>query len=95
MVFDALSKHGSRTLSMDVFKKYIDSRLGKTDKKLDKITGETVFSVLGILPTLKESGRLLVKESLLRSQGNQAIAAQMLGITRQALNWRLKQESEK
>ncbi len=95
MVFDALSKHGSRTLSMDVFKEYIDSRSGKSNKKLEKITGETVFSILGALPTLKESSRLLVHEALNRSQGNQAIAAQMLGITRQALNWRLKQEAEK
>lgn len=95
MVFDALSKHGSRTLSMDVFKKYIDSRLGKNNKKLERITGDTVFSILGVLPTLKESGRLLVREALNRSQGNQAIAAQMLGVTRQALNWRLKQEAEK
>jgi len=47
------------------------------------------------LPTLKASGRLLVNEALHRSQGNQAIAAQMLGITRQALNWRLKQQVEK
>ncbi len=94
MVFDALSKHKSRTLSMEVFKDYIEKRCGSFDNCLEKITGETVFSVLDTLPTLKESGRLLVHEALNRSQGNQAIAAQMLGITRQALNWRLKQETE-
>jgi DNA-binding protein Fis len=33
----------------------------------------------------------LVLEALNRAKGNQAIAAEMLGITRQALNWRLKQ----
>ncbi|AGF79319.1 CheY-like receiver, AAA-type ATPase and DNA-binding domain-containing response regulator [Desulfocapsa sulfexigens DSM 10523] len=95
MVFDALSKHRSRTLSMDVFKKYIESRMGTANDIEEEVTGETVFSILGTLPTLKASGRLLVKEALHRSQGNQAIAAQMLGITRQALNWRLKQQSEK
>jgi len=95
MVFDALSKHRSRTLSMDVFKKYIESRMGTANDIEAEITGETVFSILGTLPTLKASGRLLVTEALHRSQGNQAIAAQMLGITRQALNWRLKQQSEK
>lgn len=95
MVFDALSKHRSRTLSMDVFKKYIESRMGTANDVEEEVTGETVFSILRILPTLKASGRLLVKEALHRSQGNQAIAAQMLGITRQALNWRLKQQSEK
>jgi DNA-binding NtrC family response regulator len=95
MVFDALSKHRSRTLSMDVFKSYIDSRLGNNEEVVEEVTGETVFSILDALPTLKASGRLLVKEALHRSQGNQAIAAQMLGITRQALNWRLKQQAEK
>ncbi len=94
MVFDALSKHKSRTLSMDVFKRYIEKRGSNCDEILEKVTGETVFSILGTLPTLKESGRILVHEALHRAQGNQAIAAQMLGITRQALNWRLKQEAE-
>ena len=95
MVFDALSKHQSRTLSMDVFKEYIENRCGKTEIVTGPAEGETVFGVLDTLPTLKESGRLLVHEALNRSQNNQAIAAQMLGITRQALNWRLKQEAER
>ena len=95
MVFDALSKHQSRTLSMDVFKEYIENRCGKTEIVAGPAEGETVFGVLDTLPTLKESGRLLVHEALRRAQNNQAIAAQMLGITRQALNWRLKQEAEK
>jgi DNA-binding NtrC family response regulator len=95
MVFDALSKHQSRTLSMDVFKHYIESRLGSSDENVEEVTGETIFSILGVLPTLKASGRILVNEALHRSQGNQAIAAQMLGITRQALNWRLKQQAGK
>jgi len=81
MVFDALSKHHSRILSMDVFKAYINKCSG---------AAETVFAVLDRLPTLKESGRLLIQEALNRTQGNQAIAAQMLGVTRQTLNWRLK-----
>lgn len=95
MVFDALSKHQSRTLSMDVFKQYIESRLGISDESVEEVTGETIFSILGVLPTLKASGKILVNEALHRSQGNQAIAAQMLGITRQALNWRLKQQAGK
>lgn len=95
MVFDALSKHKSRSLSMDVFKEYIESRCGKSEIVKEELGSDTVFSVLDTLPTLKESGKLLVREALHRSQNNQAIAAAMLGITRQALNWRLKQEAEK
>jgi transcriptional regulator with AAA-type ATPase domain len=47
MVFDALSKHGSRTLSMDVFKEYIEKRLGTNLDTPNSVEGETVFSVLG------------------------------------------------
>lgn len=92
MIFDAMSKHQSRTLSMDVFKGYIHKGGTEPDALALPQSVNTVFSVLPILPTLKESGRLLVQEALNRSQGNQAIAAHMLGITRQALNWRLKQD---
>ncbi|MBW6519805.1 MAG: sigma-54 dependent transcriptional regulator [Desulfoarculaceae bacterium] len=92
MVFDALSKHQNRTLSMDVFKAYIHKCSADYESPPTSQPVETAFAVLDRLPTLKESGRLLVQEALNRAQGNQAIAAQMLGVTRQALNWRLKQE---
>jgi DNA-binding NtrC family response regulator len=92
MVFDALSKHQGRTLSMEVFKAYINKFSTGYDVPQTSQSGDTVFAVLDKLPTLKESGRLLVQEALNRSQGNQVIAAHMLGITRQGLNWRLKQE---
>jgi DNA-binding protein Fis len=46
------------------------------------------------LPTLKQTEQLLVSEAMKRASGNQAIAAQMLGITRQALNKRLKQAGQ-
>jgi DNA-binding protein Fis len=46
----------------------------------------------GELPTLDEIERLLVEEALARSGGNQTIAADLLGITRQALAYRLKKK---
>ena len=42
------------------------------------------------LPTLKQAEQLLVGEALRRAGGTQSVAAMMLGITRQALNKRLK-----
>lgn len=45
------------------------------------------------LPTLKECANLLVEEAMQRAQGNQGTAAAMLGITRQALNNRLRQRA--
>lgn len=77
---------------MDIFKEYIREFAPGNEPAPTSQPFETAFAVLDRLPTLKESGRLLVQEALNRAQGNQAIAAQMLGVTRQALNWRLKQE---
>ena len=42
------------------------------------------------MPTLKEAEELLIAEALRRADGNQAQAAAFLGITRQALNRRLR-----
>ncbi|MCP5107121.1 MAG: sigma-54-dependent Fis family transcriptional regulator [bacterium] len=54
-----------------------------------KDTGALVnFS--GNLPTLKQAEQLLIEESLERCGGNQSIAAKILGISRQALNTKLR-----
>ncbi len=92
MIFDAVSKHKARTLSMDSFKEYIREKRPSVEEEGKKHQEtRTPFADLPRLPSLKEAGYLLVLEALNRSNGNQAIAAEMLGITRQALNWRLKQ----
>ncbi|MEW6501592.1 MAG: sigma-54-dependent transcriptional regulator [Thermodesulfobacteriota bacterium] len=93
MILDALSKHKARTLSMDSFKEYLGQRAAREPGQAMAAAppADTPFAHLATLPTLKESGNLLVQEALKRAQGNQAIAADLLGITRQALNWRLKQ----
>ncbi|MEN8257668.1 MAG: sigma-54 dependent transcriptional regulator [Thermodesulfobacteriota bacterium] len=98
IIFDALSHHKEKMLSMESFKKYFQSQTTPTENSINNtlLSSEdsTPFRVLGQLPTLKESSNLLIQEALHRSGGNQAIAADMLGVTRQALNWRLK-KSEK
>lgn len=47
------------------------------------------------LPTIKEAAELLVREALERTNGNQSMAAELLGVTRQALNKRVKQMKSK
>ncbi len=92
MVFDALSKHESKILSMDSFKAYISktvpSQLIENDQQLTQESN--LFSHLSGLPTLKLSENNLISEALKRSKGNQSIAARILGISRQALNRRIK-----
>jgi len=93
MIFDALSKHKSRTLSMDSFKSYIYQKSPHVSQEPELIRTEdlTPFADLEKLPSMKEAGYYLALEALHRANGNQTIAAEMLNITRQALNWRLKQ----
>jgi DNA-binding NtrC family response regulator len=95
MVMDALSRQESGTIGMAHFKKQImiHQDLDRADTFPDEAEA-TVFSGLKMLPSLKQAGNILVQEALRRSNGNQRLAAEMLGITRQALNWRRKQEAD-
>jgi DNA-binding protein Fis len=45
------------------------------------------------MPTLDEAEEFLIKEALRVSGGNQRVAAEMLGISRQALNKRLQRDT--
>ena len=92
MVYDAVSVHTGGVMSMARFKVAIgnhesvakSTNVGVNDFASAKVT----FGVE--LPTLKEVGGLLVSEAMQRSQGNQSIAARLLGVTPQALSKRLK-----
>jgi DNA-binding NtrC family response regulator len=45
-------------------------------------------------PTLKEAEDAVINEALKRAEGNQSIAADLLGITRRALNNRLNRKQQ-
>jgi len=96
MVFDAVSSHRSGKLSLDAFKAHIFQKPTSPEAARRKQTpreGACVF-FSETLPTLKEIEQLLVDEAMRRANGNQSIAALSLGITRQALNKRLRKERE-
>ena len=91
MIFDAVSRHKSGILSMNVFKERI--KKSKTEASINNMdipedSGEKVF-FSDPLPSIKEVEKKLVEEALKRANNNQTIAAQMLGLTRSALNKRL------
>jgi DNA-binding NtrC family response regulator len=95
MVVDAVSRNPKGMLGLEPFKAYIRAQRGdQPDPGAAATPAATPFSELETLPTLKEAGRLLVEEALLRVNNNQRLAAEMLGITRQALNWRLNRVDE-
>jgi DNA-binding NtrC family response regulator len=96
MVFDAVSRHTAKTLSIDVFKSYIaqnqENRIVPTEREAEQ-TASMTFT--GKLPTIKEATRLLVAEAMRRAGGNQSFAAKMLGISQQALSKRLKSDRQR
>lgn len=92
MVYDAVSRHKSGKLSLEVFKVHITKKSPgiSTDTKDLQHDEHALISFPDQLPTLKQIEQLLIDEAMQRSNGNQSIAALGLGISRQALNKRLK-----
>jgi len=93
MVYDAVSNHTSRMLSLETFKSRIQSaRSGqKVDRESFVHESQSFFASSESLPTLKHSARILITEAMRRTNGNQTIAAQLLGMSQSALSRRLKQ----
>jgi DNA-binding NtrC family response regulator len=96
MVFDSVGSHRSGKLSMDVFKSHIFQKpLAPKKEEPEQVEKECAsVSFSERLPTLKELEQVLVEEAMRRAGDNQSIAALSLGITRQALNKRLRKERE-
>ena len=93
MIFDAVSSHASGKLSMESFKMQIIKTPGSDTADSPPHKG-ALSSFSHQLPTLKQIEQLLVDEALKRANNNQSIAALSLGISRQALNKRLKKKAE-
>jgi len=89
LVYDAVSAHPGRVLSMESFRRGI-GRL-EAAAPAPAPGRSALFAAAEELPTLGEAVELLVEEALRRSQGNQTLAARLLGISQPALSKRLKQ----
>jgi DNA-binding NtrC family response regulator len=92
MVTDAVSQHESRILSLQVFRERIGKTSNSKQSDFDSSAPSSKVNFGSELPTLEEIEAILVNEALARAQGNQSIAADLLGITRQALAYRLKKK---
>ncbi len=91
MIFDAVSRHESKMLSMASIRAHVFARTASGDAGAPDRSGTShPLAFPGFLPTLKQTTQLLIEEALKRSGGNQTLAARMLGISAQALNQRLK-----
>ncbi len=94
LIFDAVSRHKSRVLSIESIREKIGHTLEFVEKNPEyaAVNQEIIFPEQ--LPTLKSAEWMLIQEALKRANGNQAIAAQLLGISRRALNNRLIRNKE-
>jgi DNA-binding NtrC family response regulator len=91
LVFDAVARHQGSTLSVHSFKEATAGAppLPESQPQADG-SGNALAAVFpDPLPTLTETEEALIAEALRRSNGNQGMAAGLLGISRQALNKRL------
>jgi DNA-binding NtrC family response regulator len=82
-------------LSLQSFKEAIagKSDLAATRQPEEPSTGLVAWSP-DRLPTLKEAEDALIAEALSRADGNQGVAAGLLGVSRQALNKRLRRRDQ-
>jgi DNA-binding NtrC family response regulator len=94
-VFDAVARHSSGILSMESFRAAIgDQRPTMTEGVPTGSAGDNPLTALfGHFPTIGEVEAYLIDEAMKLAQGNQGIAARMLGMGRQTLNSRLKTKS--
>jgi DNA-binding NtrC family response regulator len=95
MIFDAVARHKSGVLSMDRFRQLI--KVHRNSDLMENQSGrqearDDFYLFPGALPTLKEVEGRLIDEALIRAKDNQGIAAGFLGISRQALNQRLRKK---
>lgn len=89
MVFDAVSRHTKGILSLQGFQRYLDAQrpLGRAI-----VPPEDAENILfpARLPTIEEATEALLNEAMKRANGNQSLAARLLGVTQQAVSKRLQ-----
>jgi two-component system, NtrC family, nitrogen regulation response regulator GlnG len=93
MVFDAVARLKSSTLSLHSFRQAMGIQQ-TIDPPIPTEVPTVGFEQRHPLPTLKQAEDALIREALHRAGDNQGIAANLLGITRQALNKRLLRARE-
>lgn len=90
MVYDAVSLHQGGVLSMDAFIRAIGERPVQFGDEQPAEPSENPFYGVDRLPGFTEAIDLLVAEAVRRADGNQSIAARLLGVSQPTLSKRLK-----
>ncbi|MFC2140557.1 sigma-54-dependent transcriptional regulator, partial [Candidatus Auribacterota bacterium] len=96
IIYDAISLNKAKVLSLETVKSCLDKKNGHSFKKESVEKSSPKFSIFFSedLPTIKQTTDILLKEALKKTNGNQRVAAKILGISQQALSKRLKQKKQ-
>ncbi len=93
MVFDAVNRTTTNVLNLQVFENKLASPKKGSKPNLN-LSEEKTFKmecpIRGNFPTMTEINDRLITMALDYADGNQTVAAQLLGISRQALNYKVK-----
>ena len=97
MIFDAISLHSSGILSLELIRNKIFEFNEIKNNHVNGIMEQSdkLINFPGRFPSLKEAEEMIIDEALRRAEGNQTIAADLLGISRRALNNRLRRADDK
>ncbi len=92
MVVDAVSLHRGKKLSMDSFRQAMQRSIAPpaSTARAGAVDFSAILPSLHRLPHLRDVPQALISEALRRSQGNQRLAASLLGISQPAIHKRLK-----
>jgi DNA-binding NtrC family response regulator len=92
MVFDAVARHQGGSLSLQAFKDAIEAArpLVAAERASAAVLPSQNGWDMEPLPTLKEAEDTLIDAAMRYADGNQGVAAGLLGLSRQALNKRLR-----
>jgi DNA-binding NtrC family response regulator len=93
IIFDAISLHTTGVLSLESIRKRISqSQVAKNNRATHNNDNRTEdpLAIPAQFPTMQEAEGFLIDEALRRAEGNQTIAADLLGLSRRALNNRLR-----
>lgn len=92
MVTDAVSLHDGMMLSMDAFRGRVNLEAGARPESQGEAAEPVRFGER--LPSMDDVRDRLIDEALQRTKGNKSLAAQILGVTRQTINRRLKARTD-
>jgi len=92
LVFDAVARHTSGVLSMESFRSVIgDQQPARQPVDAENsAVGTPLIDHFGHFPTISEVEEYMIGEAMKKAQGNQGMAAKLLGMGRQTLNKRLR-----